>query len=320
MLDQFLTYFRRFYPFINTGLIAMLAFTVASVTNGYVGNKIDREIISLRQKAAQSKIGARDEDSDEEGKSKRSRKKNEPKSAEEMQQYVSAIAKRNLFDAVTSTPKTPLTDITADMADLSTLNVQLLGTFVAVPEEYSWAIIEDKKAKNTDVYSIGDKLVGTATILKINRNEVILDNNGKTEVIYVFEDQEKEKPKVDEGAKPTDGAEMEVAKVDEDTYEIAREVFDGLQDNMTQLMTQARIVPYFQKGKINGYKIFAIKKDSFYQNLGLKNGDIIQRVNGMDISSPEKALQMMQQLKSETSFMIDLTRKGQQRTFTYSVR
>jgi general secretion pathway protein C len=317
MLDQFLTYFRRFYPFINSGLIAVLALTCATVANGYVGNKIDREIISLRQKNAR---GASAPDTEQDNKSKRNRRKRQPKSSEEMQQYIAAIAKRNLFDAVTATPKAAMTDVTAEMADLSTLNVKLLGTFVAIPEEYSWAIIEDKKAKNTDVYSVGAKLLASATILKINRNEVIIDNNGKTEVIYVFGDQDKKKPRESSGDKKPGDGDLEVSKVDDDTYEIAREVFDGLQDNMTQLMTQARIVPYFQKGKINGYKIFAIKKKSFYKNLGLKNGDIIQRVNGMDISSPEKALQMMQQLKSETSFQIDLTRKGQQRTFTYSVR
>jgi len=113
---------------------------------------------------------------------------------------------------------------------------------------------------------------------------------------------------------------VEVRKVAENSFEVNRLAFEEVTKNLGNFMTQARIVPHFIEGKIAGYKIFAIKPDSIYTDLGMQNGDVLQRVNGVEVESPEKALQIISQLKTETDFQIDLVRNGKPMTLSYRLR
>ena len=54
--------------------------------------------------------------------------------------------------------------------------------------------------------------------------------------------------------------------------------------------------------------------------VGIMNGDIIQKVNGYDINSPEKALQVYSMLKNEKKISIDVVRNGRPKSFEYEIR
>lgn len=93
-------------------------------------------------------------------------------------------------------------------------------------------------------------------------------------------------------------------------YELTKDDAAQLFSNGAGLATQARVVPYFVDGKARGFKVFAIRKDSFYSSCGFKNGDAIESVNGEDISSPDKALEAYTHLRDATSFDVKLLRQG----------
>jgi general secretion pathway protein C len=80
------------------------------------------------------------------------------------------------------------------------------------------------------------------------------------------------------------------------------------------------MVPNFENGVVNGFKVFAIKSGSIFQELGLKNGDVIQRINGTEIDSVEKAIPMLQLLKTESAISIDLSRGGAKKTLSIEIR
>lgn len=50
------------------------------------------------------------------------------------------------------------------------------------------------------------------------------------------------------------------------------------------------IVPSFEDGKPIGLKQFGIQVDSALFRLGLRNGDVVMRINGEALDSPEQAL------------------------------
>lgn len=60
--------------------------------------------------------------------------------------------------------------------------------------------------------------------------------------------------------------------------------------NLNVLAAQARIVPYLENGKPNGFKIFAIKPGSAFTRLGLEDNDVVLRIDGIPMSSPDNAL------------------------------
>ena len=51
--------------------------------------------------------------------------------------------------------------------------------------------------------------------------------------------------------------------------------------------------------------------------IGLKNGDVIQRINGSDLSDPAKALALLTQLRSEGNLNVDILRNKENKTLSY---
>ncbi len=89
---------------------------------------------------------------------------------------------------------------------------------------------------------------------------------------------------------------------------------------MPQLLTKARIIPNFKDGKPDGFRIFAIAKDSLFSKIGLQNGDILSRINNVDVKNPQNFMKVLEQLKDESSINIDLVRSNQKQTFSYDIR
>jgi general secretion pathway protein C len=91
-------------------------------------------------------------------------------------------------------------------------------------------------------------------------------------------------------------------------------------ENMNQILTQARAVPYQEQGKTVGFKISEIVPGSIYEKIGLVNGDVIQRVNSQEVDDPAKFFQLYQGLRNERNITIDLIRSGQRQTLNYEIR
>ena len=85
-------------------------------------------------------------------------------------------------------------------------------------------------------------------------------------------------------------------------------------------MTQIRVVPNFTDGQADGFKVFAIRPGSLFAKIGLQNGDVLKRVNGIELQGPEQAFEAYQRLKDENSVQIDLSRRQDNKTFSYEIR
>jgi general secretion pathway protein C len=83
-----------------------------------------------------------------------------------------------------------------------------------------------------------------------------------------------------------------------------------LSANLNDIAMQARIVPAFRDGVAVGFKLFSIRPDSIYAAFGIQNGDVIRNINGLDLNSPEKALEIYSKLKETCRFDIGLERDG----------
>ncbi len=53
--------------------------------------------------------------------------------------------------------------------------------------------------------------------------------------------------------------------------------------------------------------------------MGIRRGDVILKVNNMTLDSPEKALQVLQQLREARQLTVDLERKDKPMTFAYEI-
>jgi general secretion pathway protein C len=189
------------------------------------------------------------------------------------------------------------------------------------------ASITDLGSRETRVYGVGDQVLG-AQILSIERLRDEGDPSGRgfKVVAIVCNGGQKEfidfdasgtpvapapAPAVAQGPAPGGEAGDGVKKVTDNRYEVKRSYIDTTLSNLNNVATQARIVPSFKNGVANGFKLFSIQPGSLYSAIGVENGDVIQRINGYEINSPDKALEVYQKLRESAHITIEIERNGQ---------
>jgi general secretion pathway protein C len=210
----------------------------------------------------------------------------------------------------------------------TSLPLKLLAIMFSPPPHdprWSVAIIQDTDAKTSGPFGIGGT-IRKATIVDIQETRVYLDNAGKPEFIDLIDSPEAQAaaPVAAAPAAPTDpfAAELDkgIKKLSEHRYEVQRGTVDSLLGNMAVLARSARIVPEVRDGRAAGFRLFSVKPDGPFGKIGLQNGDVIHAINGLEMTSPDKALEIYTKLKSANHLSVALERNGQKITKDYSIR
>lgn len=216
----------------------------------------------------------------------------------------------------------------------SKLNAELVGTIVAQNPAWSFAAIRDKAAPNAEaeLYRMGSAIQGW-TIVEIDRwprPTVILEQGGKREKLEAMDDEAKRARAARAAASPptisaSEGTptavdDKNIKKLSDSDYVITRQEVQNRLSNLNQLATEARIVPHFEGGKGAGFKLFSIRPGSLYSKIGITNGDVIQRINGEDIDSPDKAFDAWRRLKDASSIQIELSGGGTKKKLNYQIQ
>ena len=298
---------KKYFWTVNLVFLAIGAWLLANMTNVVVAHKL-RPIPSLAKQT-----------------SKKQKKSSKQQKIEDNQ----IIAARNFFDSAMAAPVETVED-GPELSDPgmlegegveSSLRASLVGTIVADDPKWSMAMITDLAASETDVYRVDQTVMEEAQVVAILSRKVILNHNG---VLEYLELQEEAKPKGRPGIKPRtakadDKVGKGIKKTGKDQWAIDREEIDKTLSNLNSIAMQARIVPSFKNGEANGFKLFAIRPNSLYSKLGIQNGDIIHKINGFAINSPDKALEIYQKLKNARSIDIELTRRGKSKKLNYRI-
>ena len=251
------------------------------------------------------------------------------------------IVERNIFGATEKAEPLPVEEKVEQIETLeeTTLQLSLLGT-IAGDSDSARAIILDQKKKSQDIYRVGDSVQG-AEIKQILRGKVVLRHGEKDEILTMVEGDDKPHAtaKTDRRGgrsrqtrggrarsvpKPPEEAAEQLeearAEIEAETIPIAQDVLQSSMSNLNELMTQVRVRPYFRQGKPEGLIVSQIQPDSIFEKLGLMNGDIIASVNGKQMSNPEQAFQLYNNLKSGSQVSIEITRRGQKKMLSYEIQ
>ena len=102
--------------------------------------------------------------------------------------------------------------------------------------------------------------------------------------------------------------------------EVDKSLIDKVMANTTALATSARFVPSSKDGKPNGFKVYAIRPGSVFAKLGMQNADLVRTINGLDMSTPDKAFEAYTKLKSASHLTMQLERRSENITLDYQIR
>jgi general secretion pathway protein C len=111
-----------------------------------------------------------------------------------------------------------------------------------------------------------------------------------------------------------------VTKVDDTHVVVTRAAVDQLLANPMAVATGARVVPSVRAGVVDGFKLFAIRAGSLFAALGFANGDTIQRINGLALTSADRALEVYTKLRDAPRLEFELVRRGRPVTLTIEIR
>jgi general secretion pathway protein C len=208
----------------------------------------------------------------------------------------------------------------------TTLPLALLAIMYAPPPngiKWSIAVIRDTEIKSMGAFPVGGKIHG-ATVIEIQETRIYLDNAGKTEFLDLFEKPAPPVPPVASAAGGTDPLSIEmdkgIKKTGEHSFEIQRGTLESVLGNMSLLSRSARIVPEMRDGKAAGFRLYAVKTDGPFAKIGMQNGDVISSINGLEITSPEKALEVYSKLKSASHLSLGMESNGKKVTQDYNIR
>jgi general secretion pathway protein C len=195
----------------------------------------------------------------------------------------------------------------------SELPVRLLGTLVSQSGEWTVAVIQENGTLSARPARVGDEVLG-AKLLRIERNRVLVLNGDRLEYLSIEAAHEAPLPP------PQASSGFAVAALGENRYEVARGALDRALTDPSRLFSQARAVPWLRDGRVRGFQLLFLRPDSVYAQLGLQAGDVLRRVNGLELDGPERILSLLTQLRETTAFTLELERQGQPVRKEYRVR
>lgn len=224
------------------------------------------------------------------------------------------IAAWHLF-GTQSTPQPEVKQVAPVDAPDTRLRLTLSGVFASADDKEARAIIGDERGKE-DTYAPGDSLPGGVKLSAIHADRVILLRNGQYETLRLPRDLRRGgrvKPLSHRQARPVRGG----AVVDRNAalQRYRREV----KANPSSLMDYVRATPARENGRFIGFRLQAGRKAGALNELGLQPGDIVTRINGVDIDNPAKGMEAMRALGDGQTVAVTLLRSGQEVSMNFSL-
>jgi hypothetical protein len=111
-----------------------------------------------------------------------------------------------------------------------------------------------------------------------------------------------------------------IKKIDDTHYVVARDIVDKVLANPMAVAKGARVVPAIKDGKPTGFKLYAIRPSSIWARVGLANGDTLVAINGFELTSADKALEVYTKLREATALAVDIERRGKPLTLQITIK
>lgn len=313
---MFTTILKKYVWVVNLILLSILAYILALNVNGMVKSKVT----SNKAQASQNFFPT---------------DKNKNKGFNSIAPISSyqIIAKRNIFGISEEPETTDAISANPDTLPESSLNLVLLGTLINADQK-SVAIIKNEDNDKVNGYKNGEnidiidsekvRLVDVKNCKAViqrkakGQETIKCKNLGDVASAGVTEGRRSKNPNVatlDLNQKPGNKNSNQINKTGENSYEVDRDLLEDLLSDPTKIVQQARVIP-----QDDGLRFFGIRSNSIFWKIGIKNGDTLHKINNVELNDIERALSVFEDLRSQNSFTINLTRAGQQYTYDYTVK
>ena len=175
-----------------------------------------------------------------------------------------------------------------------------------------FAFIENKEASQR-LFKLGDDVFGAGKLSAVYPYKVSISQQGS-----VFE---LKFPAIETIAAKTPAGPAVPGQPRKSSKEMTfdRDQIKKFLDNPNELLTGARLMPLLKDGHQEGFVVREVKPGGFYENMGLKNEDIILRANNVDLNSPGDGVKIFNMIKELDRMELDIIRNGVPMTQVYHI-
>ena len=203
---------------------------------------------------------------------------------------------------------------------VTSLPITLLATQVEALESQSLAVIVDLADLSTATLHVGDALAKhpAASLARIEAQRVLIDNDGRLEQLVV-------------GGHPgqllaglaRDFEKLGWKQPDAETLEYQREAAARLKERIDDppeprtvaggLLADATPTPVYDGDALVGYQLDAVRPGGVYDQIGLRDGDRVDAINGVGLGAPDAREAVVAALTKSPTFEIAVARRGGKR-------
>jgi general secretion pathway protein C len=102
-------------------------------------------------------------------------------------------------------------------------------------------------------------------------------------------------------------------------YVVPRGSLDEALSAQRPLARRTVILPESRDGRVVGVRVYGIRRGDTLAALGFADGDVILRVNGVEIASPDRCLEAYARLRRADRVTVTFERRGRPRSHVYAI-
>jgi general secretion pathway protein C len=189
------------------------------------------------------------------------------------------------------------------------LSLTLLGILAGSNEDDSRALISTQNGEEAP-YSIGQDVTPGVSLHAIFPDRVILSRSGAFETLRLDKEKPSTAPEL-AAASPAPG--------DGSPAQMLGQIREQILLDPSKAGEFIRVQPANIGGALKGYRIYPGRDRGVFTTFGLRPGDLVTAVNGIQLDDGQKALQTLNELKQASSVSLTIERGGQPQTVTLSL-
>jgi general secretion pathway protein C len=192
------------------------------------------------------------------------------------------------------------------------LKLSLHGTFSSHGAELARAIIADERG-NEEMYAVGDILPGNAELSEIQADKVILLRGGRYEILRLPRDT----LTGDAGGSIISAADAMRVNTTSERLQSLRQT---LRQNPKSLFGLVRTIPKKDdQGKMIGYILQPGREPELFEQLGLRPGDVVTRINDVNLDNLASGMQALRSVQGGDTVSMTVLRGDQQENLSFRI-
>lgn len=202
--------------------------------------------------------------------------------------------------------------------------ILLLGTAVN-SSTGEFAILEDLSSKKQTLYHLLEAIPAVGMIAQIEKDRVLFRQGSQEEWLNLAIGKlspgfERTLSASAQPASPRPASPATSQVSSRGRTPVDRQILIDTANDTSRLYQHARPVALVVDGRSQGILLEAVNHYSLYGQLGFQSGDVLKRINGVELRDPTMFTSVFQQLKDERTIQIDILRNDQPKTLAIDVQ